>query len=144
MAEIKLDMGLREYQVGCGVLRFNPTDPNLYHRFLETADQMEKLEQEMSRQAQQAADAQKGLALLADADRQAKELLNQCFGAGNDFEAVLGGVSLLAVCKNGQRAVTNLLTALQPVLEEGARAFYENAAAPELQRAEARRAGGRA
>lgn len=125
MAQIELDLGVQEYQIGSGLLRFNPTDPNLYHRFLQAADEIEQLEGELAESAEAAKSGKETLELLNTADQRAKDLLNGCFGGGNDFEQVLGGVNLLAVCKNGQRAVTNLLTALQPVLEEGAKAFYE-------------------
>ena len=34
MQELKIDTGVEEFRVnGRGVLRFNPADPNLYHRF---------------------------------------------------------------------------------------------------------------
>ena len=33
--ELNIDTGVEEFRVnGRGVLRFNPADPNLYHRFL--------------------------------------------------------------------------------------------------------------
>ena len=34
--ELNIDTGVEEFRVnGRGVLRFNPADPNLYHRFLD-------------------------------------------------------------------------------------------------------------
>ena len=36
--ELNIDTGVEEFSVnGRGVLRFNPADPNLYHRFLRRA-----------------------------------------------------------------------------------------------------------
>ena len=49
-----------------------------------------------------------------------KQVLGWVFAPGNDFDKILGGVNLLAVANNGQRVVTNLLDALQPILLEGA------------------------
>ena len=138
MKEIMLDSGVQEYRIGGGVLRFNPGDPNLYHRFLEAAEKIEAMQDTLAQLTAQAADSKALMELVTMTDRRAKQLLDEAFGGGCDFDAVLEGVNLLAVCQNGQRAVTNLLTALQPVLEEGAKRFYEEAAAPELAAAAAR------
>ena len=40
---------------------------------------------------------------------------------GNDLDAVLGGVNLLAMGSNGQRVIANFLTALEPILAQGVR-----------------------
>ncbi len=130
MQELCLDTGLKEYRIGSGVLRFNPADPNLYHRFLKTADRLEELEQQLANTPAESGEA--ALELLKEGDRQAKALLNEAFGEGNDFDRVTGGVNLLALCQNGRRLVQNLLAALAPVLEEGARGFYEEEAQKEL------------
>ena len=31
--KLNLDLGVKEYELGGGVLRINPTDPNLFKRF---------------------------------------------------------------------------------------------------------------
>lgn len=130
MEKLDLDTGVKEYAVGSGVLRFNPSDPNLYHRFLQTADRLEQLEEELCKT--EASSGEKALELLKEGDRRAKKLLNEAFGPDNDFDKVSGGVNLLAVCQNGRRLVQNLLAALAPVLEEGVRGFYEKEAQKEL------------
>ena len=61
------------------------------------------------------------LQLMADADRKMKEILNWVFGSGNDFHKLLEDINLLAVAENGERVVTNLFAALEPVLVEGAK-----------------------
>ena len=61
------------------------------------------------------------LAKLCRVDGQIKKILSWVFGGENDFDALLGGVNLLAAASNGQPVVTNLLQALLPVLTEGAR-----------------------
>ena len=134
MQELNLDTGLKEYAIGGGVLRFNPSDPNLYHRFLQTADRLEQLEQELC--ATEAATGEKALELLKEGDKKAKALLSEAFGQQNDFDKVTGGVNLLAVCQNGRRLVQNLLEALAPVLEQGVKGFYDEEAQKELARLE--------
>lgn len=121
MEKLKFDSGVREYDLGCGVLRFNPSDPNLYGRFLDAADEIGALEQELLQKAKAAAgdEGYVTVKLLVEADRKMKALLQKVF-IGNDFDALLGGVNLLAMAGNGQRLITNLLQALQPVLLKGA------------------------
>ncbi len=119
MKRIKLDSGLEEVAIGCGVLRFHPADPNLYVRFQEAVEKLQQVEQELTEQAPQ--DGTAAVQLLQKADKKMKALLNWVFGAGNDFDSILGGVNLLAVAKNGERVVTNLFDALEPVLLAGAR-----------------------
>lgn len=118
MDHLNFDTGLREYRVGSGVLRFNPSDPNLYARFLEALEALTALETELS--GAEAADGTQVLQLLAQADSRAKGILAQVF-AGNDLETVFSGVSLLAVGDNGQRLLTNFMNALEPILREGVR-----------------------
>lgn len=120
MKKIKLDTGITTVALGSGTLRFHPADPNLYVRFQEAVEKLQSVESEL---VAKAADAQgEGIAkLLQEADRQMKEILNWVFGPGNDFDRLLEGVNLLAVAANGQRVVTNLFEALEPVLVEGAR-----------------------
>jgi len=118
MEKLTFDSGIRSYRAGAGVLRFNPSDPNLYARFLQVLEELTALEQELS-----AADAQGSavLSLLQGADGRIKERLSWVFGPGNDLDAVLGGVNLLAMGSNGQRVIANFLTALEPILAQGVR-----------------------
>ncbi len=151
MEQLNFDAGVREWQVnGGGVLRMNPGDPNLYVRFLDALERMEDIERELVEQGRALpGDAQDGrgvLALMAQADRRTKALLAEVF-PGNDFDALLGGVNLLAVASNGERVVTNLMAALQPILTEGAETCAasraeEAAAAARAQRERRRAAAG--
>lgn len=138
MEKIQFDVGLKSYKLGAGVLRFNPGDPNVYARFLEAAEKLGKLEQALVEKAQ---DCQgDGLVLLmAEADKQMKALLGWVFGPGNDFDAMLGGVNLLAVAGNGERVVTNLVAALEPVLVSGAKACAGEVAQEAVKKAKSRR-----
>lgn len=123
MEKIQFDSGLKSYKLGCGQLRFNPSDPNVYARFMDACDSFRSIEKDLVAQAQCIQEEDLGtaaLTLLQQADRKMKELLNQVF-LGNDFDKLLEGVNLLAVAENGQRVITNLLKALEPVLLSGAR-----------------------
>lgn len=117
MEKLTFDSGVRAYRVGGGVLRFNPTDPNLYARFLEALEQLTALEARLT----DAAQGQGVIPALQEADTAVKEILARVFGPGNDLDAVFGGVNLLAVGSNGERLLTNFLAALEPILSQGAR-----------------------
>lgn len=121
MEKIQFDSGIRSYKFGNGVLRFNPSDPNLYGRFMEAGEKIGGIHKTIAAQATATEDSGQGaVQLLQAADREMKQLLSWVFGGENDFDALLGGVNLLAVGTNGQRVVTNLFSALEPVLLAGA------------------------
>lgn len=136
---IRFDDGFQEYQVnGNGALRVNPSDPNLYQRFLDSREKLLQVEQNMTAQAQQwqdlPADAtqeermhagEKVVRLLSDADREVKEVLAWVF-PGNDFDQLLGGANTMAVARNGERVITNFLAALVPIVEEGVQIYTDN------------------
>lgn len=131
MEKIKFDSGVQEYRInGNGILRFNPGDPNVYARFMDSAAKMEELEKSLAQQARSLPedDAQGMVQLMQLTDRKIKELLGWVFGPENDFDKILGGVSLLAVAENGQRVINNLFDALRPVLEAGAQRCARQAA----------------
>ena len=125
MNQLNVDLGLVEYALGNGVLRFNPADPGLYARFFELSPQLQVLQQQLQQGAHQAQDAPAVLALLEETDRNLKELFNRVFGGDNDFFRLLQGVNLLAVSANGLCVAENLLAALEPVLAEGAEQFVQ-------------------
>ena len=39
----KLDTGVKSYPLGSGMLRFNPTDPNVYRRFQEAGERLDAI-----------------------------------------------------------------------------------------------------
>ncbi|MBQ5712360.1 MAG: hypothetical protein IIV61_07100 [Oscillospiraceae bacterium] len=141
MEKFVFDDGVREFQVnGGGVLRFNPGDMNLYGRFLEAAEKIRTVETELVAAGQQALDGAGVLRLMVEADRKLKDILGWVFGEGNDLDAVLGGVNLLAVAGNGERVIVNLMTAVRPVLEAGAKACVRAQVDRAVEDAEAERA----
>ena len=138
MEKLQFDSGVKSFRInGGGVLRFHPGDPNLYSRFLEAVDKFKALEQELTQAcAKEEADI---LHVLENADGKMKKLLNWVFGGENDFHKLLEGVNLLAVADNGERVITNLLQALEPVLLEGARRCAGQQAKAAVEKANARR-----
>lgn len=116
METLKIDTGVREFRINArGVLRFNPTDPNLFQRLQEASRELETVEAELT-------DGRDELSGMVEADRKLKAMLTRVFGEENDFDKLLGGVNLLSVGENGQRVIENLLETLAPVLQEGAAA----------------------
>lgn len=119
MEQIQFDSGMVSYRVnGKGQLRFNPADPNLYARFMQLGDKISQMENQLN-------ELQEPAARFQQADAKLKEMLGWVFGAHNDFDALLDGVSLLAVATNGNRVLDNLLQALEPILAAGVRQYAQ-------------------
>ena len=139
MNQIHVDLGVEEYALGNGVLRFNPADPNLYARFLELEPQLQRLQEELNKTSSEAKDAYGVLKVLEKADGQFKKLLTQVFGGENDFSRLLQGINLLAVAANGSTVAENLLGALEPVLTQGAERFVQMQTQTAVEKARLRR-----
>ena len=123
MEKLIFDYGIREFEInGNGILRFNPSDPNVYARLLDSMDEIKAVEDDLVEQAKgiQQDDGAAVLRLMAQADKRIKEILTEIFGPENDFDKILGGVNVMAVCGNGERAITNLLNVLIPIIQDGA------------------------
>ena len=112
MEKLQFDTGVKRYKVGDGVLAFNPTDPNLYSRFVTCLQELEELEKVLP-------EVSDGMEGLSAADKAVKSALGRVF-PGNDMEAIFSGLSLLALGNNGERVLVNFLGALEPVLRQGA------------------------
>ncbi len=146
MQTLTIDTGMKEYLINNrAVLRFNPGDPNLYHRFFAAAPKLDALDAELTGklkalpEADDTARTQQGLALLTDYDCRIKALLTEIFGGENDFDKVLEGVNLAGTGANGKRVVQNLLDALTPILQEGAARHLQTTAARARAEADAAR-----
>lgn len=149
MEKLIFDTGIKEYEInGNGVLRFNPSDPNVYARFFDAAEQIQEIEKDLVAKGEslnnEEKDGEAAIRLMQEADKKVKELLGQVFGPGNDFDKLLGGVNLLAVAVNGERVVTNLMQALLPVIEQGAQKCAEQKVGDAVQKAKKNRAQRRA
>jgi hypothetical protein len=129
MQKLNFDLGFKEFEIGGGVLRFNPSDPNVYSRFVAAADKLTGIEQRLTAKAKEYEGKKAGeamLQLMKEADKETKELLSWIFGAQNDFEAIFCGANILGVGSNGERIITNFIHAVQPILEKGARNCAKN------------------
>lgn len=128
MEKLIFDSGVREFQINNnGVLRFNPSDPNVYDRLVKSGEKIKDIEKNLVSKAKElaAADAEKVdgrivLQLMSEADKEVKAVLSYIFGSGNDFDQIFAGTSTMSVCSNGERAITNFLNAIMPILLEGA------------------------
>ena len=116
MEQLNIDCGLEEYAVGGAVLRFNPTDPNLYARFMQLEGQLGQLRKELEQKVSAATEASQVLTVLEETDRTFKDLLTRVFGPQNDFSKLMEGVNL-PFC--GRKSADGLRTGA----EEGRRAF---------------------
>ena len=140
MVKLNIDTGVEEFEInggeaaGGGILRFNPSDPNVYNRFFEARDETASDEDK----------AAAFLKVLREYDIKIKSLLSEVFGQENDFDRILGGVNLAAAATNGERVVTNLLAALTPIIEAGAKRGIEDKASSAVAKAAANRAQRRA
>ncbi len=134
MEEMQFDSGLRTYRVnGKGTLTFNPADPNLYARFQALGESLPEIAEMLELQ-----ETEDILSLMATADGELKKRLNEVF-PGNDFEALLSGVNLLAVTQSGKTVLENFLDALAPILCQGAEMCAESYAQEAVKKAGARR-----
>lgn len=124
MQKLNFDLGLKEYEIGGGVLRFNPGDPNVYARFAQAGKRLADVEERLVSKANEYGDAVPGeviLALMSEADQEVKKVLTWIFGDHNDFDAIFCGTNVMGVGSNGERVITNFIHAIQPVVEAGAK-----------------------
>lgn len=127
MQNIKFDSGVQEFQInGGGVLRFNPSDLNVYSRFMDAIEDIRKVEQVMQEKIRGMSAAGTGAGFLQianEADKEVKKILQNVFGKQNDFDEIFCGANVLTVTGNGEMVLTNFLNALKPIIEDGARSF---------------------
>lgn len=138
MELLNIDIGLKSYQLvdGAAPLVFNPSDPNVYARYMNAMDTIKAVETEMAARANavkvendtveaRAAAGSESLRIMEETDLRIKKILNGIFGAGNDFNEILRGVNLMAVTASGDRVINNVLNALSPIMEAGAKSCVE-------------------
>ena len=149
--KLVFDDGLLHLDVnGNGELVFNPSDFNLYQRFCAFLQELPQIENKYRDEVEKPRDpgSEKELIELAgreldrakEIDADIKGRLSSGFGSGNDFDKLLGGVNLMAFGSNGKRVLANLLDALTPYLEKGAKQHMRDAASDAVADAKKRRA----
>lgn len=143
MEKLTFDSGVREFEInGNGVLRFNPSDPNVYARLLDAMDDIKAVEGDFSNAVKetQQDDVETVLRLMAQADKQMKGILTNVFGRENDFDEILGGVNVMAVAGNGELVITNLINALSPIIQDGTEKYTNQQVDAAVEEAQAARA----
>lgn len=137
MDTIQFDAGIRTYRVNdTGVLKFNPSDPNVYKRLKDLTDRIEKTHKEVAERTKGLTDGLEAVELLAQYDQSVKKELSKAFGETNDFDKIFGGVNLMAITANGEMVVSNFLNAIFPILEDGIRAYAKAEAWKAVQEAQ--------
>lgn len=147
---ITFDEGMEEFMInGRGPLRFNPSDPNLYHRFLGVFNQLKELEKEYMQKVESLdgletddkgfAKSERLLVIMKEIDQKVKTMLSEVFGEHNDFDVLLSGVNVMAFGYNRERVITILLNALVPMIQEGAKKHQIDAATEAVAHAKANR-----
>lgn len=147
MNKLSVDTGRKEFEInGQHMLRFNPSDPNVYNRFMEAHKEIlaieSQFEQEINKLGFSDEVDEKGFAktenamkIMRGADVKVKEMLSYVFGTQNNFDEILDGVNVLAFGTNGERVITNLLHALMPVIEGGMQDYTDAAAKEAVEQA---------
>ncbi len=121
---LSIDTGIQEFQINNGgVLRFNPSDPNVYNRFFSAINNIDEVDRALAEEVSglEEGDGEGALQALKRADERAKALLSSVFGEANNFDDILGGVNVMAVGSNGKRVIVNLFEALNPIFADGAK-----------------------
>lgn len=153
MEKLILDTGVKEFEINDnGVLRFNPSDPNVYARFCEAKDQISEIDDRLQEQLSKAeslelsdeAKNEEAIKLCDAADKEIKSLLSYIFGECNNFDTLLGGISVLAITSSGKMLLEEMLDALAPIVEEGSRSCLKQKADAAVKQAEMNRAQRRA
>lgn len=148
MEKLKFDSGVREYQINDGgILRFNPSDPNVYDRLVDTNYKLQEVEKRLVEKGaalKENGTAEAVIKIMAEADKEAKALLNWVFGGDNDFDKLFSGVNVMAVGENGERIITNFLAVITPIIEDGAQRCADEKANQAAMKARAARAARKA
>lgn len=136
MQKITFDTGVKTYQINDnGILRFNPSDPNLYKRFKDLRVVIEKVQKEYGERAKESSNGEDVIDVLADYDSRIKKSLAYVFGEENDFDSILSGANVMAVASNGELVITNFLEAVRPIVEEGVKTYAKIEAQKAVQEA---------
>lgn len=132
-----IDDGLVRLDInGNGILKFNPSDFNVYERFFALSKELPEIEKKYALEVEKTAEnigeddvrelVGKELIRAKEIDAEVKAKLSAAFGPGNDFDVLLGGVNIMAYGSNGERIITNLLNALVPYVENGIKKYTDN------------------
>lgn len=132
--KITFDSGIKTYQVNeSGILKFNPSDPNVYQRFNSLKSSIQQFEKEISYRSKSVKSGEEIVDLLREYDKKMKDQLSFVFGEWNDFDQIFSGVNVMAVSASGELIITNFLNGIRPIIEEGIRAYAKMEAQKAIQ-----------
>ena len=136
MEKITFDTGVKTYQINeSGMLRFNPSDPNVYKRFKDIGVKIETLQAEYNERSKNMTDGGEAIDLLAEYDHRMKSELSLAFGPDNDFDQIFDGANIMAIAGNGELIITNFLAAITPIVEAGVKTYAKMEAQKAVQEA---------
>lgn len=125
MEKLIFGTGLKRYEVNDNgaIFSFNPTDINLYARFLKMRDEIIKIGEDVEKKGDEINlsdenNAESFALMLADADDRAKRALTECFGSANDFNHIFDGANIFSPSATGNWLVTEFIMAITPVVEK--------------------------
>jgi hypothetical protein len=125
MEKLIFGTGLKRYEVNDNgaIFSFNPTDINLYARFLKLRDNILEIGAEIEKKAEELdANEEKNVEEFAlameEADKKAKAMLTECFGKSNDFELIFDGSNIFSATVSGDWLITEFVTAITPIIEK--------------------------
>ena len=134
MEKITFDTGIKTYQINDnGILRFNPSDPNLYKRFKDLRVEIEQIQKDYNERSKNTENGEDAIDLLAEYDARVKKSLSPVFGEENDFDSILDGANVMAVASNGELVITTFLDAMLPIVEEGVKTYAKMEAQKAIQ-----------
>lgn len=125
MDKLVFDNGIREYEVNGHPLRFNPSDPNVYSRFVRAIDEINGIETECTANAiDKESFGANALIQMEEMDSKVKDILSKAFGFGNDFHTIFDGVNIAAKNVHGERVLDAFIVAVKPIMLKGIQELF--------------------
>lgn len=125
MEKLIISTGIKRYEVNDSgeIFSFNPTDANLYARFLRAKEKIEAIGDELEKKKaeldlENRADSEEAAFILEDADKRCKQALRECFAVDNDFDAMFDYVNCYSITDTGDCVIVNFLKAITPIIEK--------------------------
>lgn len=125
MQNLNLNLGMQSFilQDGCPPLRFRPDDVAIYARFMDSLEPISKISDEYEADIKASSNsenenAETFLRAAKKHDLRVKQILTDVFGSHNDFDKILGGISLFNET-DGKSNIEIIMDALLPLFDKG-------------------------
>lgn len=135
MEKLIINTGLKRYEINDNgaIFSFNPSDINLYARFLKMREKIieigEKIEKQGNELNQSNQDEVETFAIMmSDADKLCKQAFSECFGSMNDFDHIFDGVNVFSPTITGNWLITDFVMAITPLIEKEVALFTKEKA----------------